>query len=254
MPSTARQTVSGVDSSRPSVPQSQVQNIAATSRPRAETPGRLAVDDRLQEAVQRDLDHREEGDDLQRLRPAREVGEREDQRQDERHRRPDVGDEPQQRRQAAPEHRVGHADRPQPQPDDQPEARVDQRERRQVAADPLADLLHRPGRQADLAVAEEADDPVAEVLAAHQHEQDQDQHEAADAEEFQVGADGPLEPGLTSGCSTTSTLWIGKLPQLFAAGLSSLAEILLDVIEHSVAVECSSCLKTRPSLVSMLSL
>ena len=38
LPSTARQTVSGVESSRPQTPQSQVQNIAATSRPRAETP------------------------------------------------------------------------------------------------------------------------------------------------------------------------------------------------------------------------
>ena len=38
LPSTARQTVNGVESSRPSAPQSQVQNMAATSSPRAETP------------------------------------------------------------------------------------------------------------------------------------------------------------------------------------------------------------------------
>ena len=38
LPRTARHTVNGVDSGSPSVPQSQVQNMAATSRPSAEIP------------------------------------------------------------------------------------------------------------------------------------------------------------------------------------------------------------------------
>ena len=118
---------------------------------------------------------------------------REDQRQEERHRRPDVGDEPHHRRQATPEHRVRHADRPEAQADDQPVPRVDQRDHRQVAADPLADLAHGPGREVDLALAEELDDPVSQVLPVHEHEQDQDEHETTDAEELQVGADGRLE-------------------------------------------------------------
>ena len=97
------------------------------------------------------------------------------------------------RRQAAPEDGEGDADQLQAHTDDQPEARVHEGERRQVARDPLADLLHRPGRQADLAVAEEADDPVAQLFSAHQHEQHEDQDEAADAEEFEVRADGRAE-------------------------------------------------------------
>ena len=48
----------------------------------------------------------------------------------------------------------------------------------------LADLVHRAGREADPAVPKEADDPIAQVLAVDHHEQDQDQHEAADPEEL----------------------------------------------------------------------
>ena len=118
---------------------------------------------------------------------------REDQRQKERHRRPDVGDEPHHRRQASPEHRVRHADHPEAQADGQPEPRVDQRDHRQVAADPLADLAHGPGREIDLALAEELDDPVSQGLPVHENEQDQDEHENTDADELQVGPDGPLE-------------------------------------------------------------
>ena len=77
-----------------------------------------------------------------------------------------------------------------------PKPELTRREHRQVAADPLADLLHRPGRQADLTLAEEPDDPVAQVLAAHEHEQDQDQDEAPHPEEPEGGADGPPEPFL----------------------------------------------------------
>ena len=111
-----------------------------------------------------------------------------------------------ERRQDAPEHRVGHADRPEAQPDDQAEARVDQGEHRQVAADPLADLVHRPGRQAHLALAEEPDDPVAQVLAVHQHEQDQDQDERPDPQGSRYG---PTAVWSRSGTTARETTFTG---------------------------------------------
>ena len=40
--------------------------------------------------------------------------------------------------------------------------------------------------QANLAVAENSHDAVGELIAAHQHEQDKDENEAADTEEFDV--------------------------------------------------------------------
>ena len=159
-------------------------------------PRRLAVDHRLQEAVERRSRRRRRGRRPPAAVPSPGSG---------RTRRPaaatnatagpDVGDEPQHRRQTSPEHRERHADHPQPQPDDQPETRVDQREHREVAADPLADLLHRPGRQADLAVAEEPDDPVAELVSRPMSmNSTRIEHEAADPEELQVGPDGRAEP------------------------------------------------------------
>ncbi len=76
---------------------------------------------------------------------------------------------------------------PSPNADAQPETRVDQGEARQVTADPVTDLLHRSGGQADVVVTEEPNDSVAESLAAHEHEQDQDEYKAANPQEFQVG-------------------------------------------------------------------
>ena len=121
------------------------------------------------------------------------MGDREGERKKKRDRRPDVGDKPQHRRQATPQCRIGHADRPQAQAHDQTVARVDQRKHHQVAADSLADLAHGPGREVDLARAEELDDPISQILPVYEHEQDQNEHKNTDADEFQVGPDGRLE-------------------------------------------------------------
>jgi hypothetical protein len=135
-----------------------------------------------------------------------------------------------------------------------PKTRVDQREHREVAADPLADLLHRPGRQANLAVAEEPDNPVAKLLAAHEHELHQDEHEAADPQEFQVGPMDERSRSWNCGCVTTCTFWIGASSlDSSGRGFSILAVTRSALSFSRSVVDCCPGLKRPLSLVSMFS-
>ena len=66
----------------------------------------------------------------------------------------------------------------------EPEAAVDDELHEQEPADPLAGVVQRLGRHGHPAVAHQADQAVAQVLALQEHEHDQDQRQGQAAEQL----------------------------------------------------------------------
>ena len=111
------------------------------------------------------------------MRPSRGDRERQGDREQRRDHRPDVGDEAQDGRQQAPQDRIRHADEIQPDPDGDAVEQVDHQLHQQVAADPLRGVVHRLGGPGDVAGADQADDPIAQILALEQHEDHEHHHQ-----------------------------------------------------------------------------
>ena len=140
--------------------------------------GALALHDRLDHVA-----HDRLGDDVERQRhqehrPAGVDGGGEQQRKRRGDDRADERHEPHQHRQHAPQDGARDADHPQAKADDDAEGGVDGGERQEVAAEAVARVVHGGGGLFQVVRADEADGAVAHVLAPHQQEQHEQDHEA----------------------------------------------------------------------------
>ena len=152
-------------------------------------PHAVAIELRLDEVGDRQLQHQEQADDRQGRAPALRHGDA--QRDRERHRQvgADVREVSEHRPKEAPEHRVLHADGQQAQAEEDAEAGIDDRLHQQEAADATGRLVDELGGRDDLPLAGQSDDPVAQLLALQQHEDNQDDRQGQLAEVFEHRAE-----------------------------------------------------------------
>ena len=111
-------------------------------------------------------------------RPARCHGQRQEQRQQHAYGRADIGNETQRQRQQSPQQRIRNAEHPQPDRNRYGVDDVDDQLHEQIAAHPLACILKRLGSAVKVAVADQPDEAVAQILALEQHEDDDDDDQA----------------------------------------------------------------------------
>lgn len=189
-------TVSGVERSRPTGPQSQVQKTADTSKRHHRQPGRGAVEDRLHDVVGEQFDDQEHRDDSNSDGESVIGGNGQRDRERRRHPRADVGDESKHCAEQSPKQEAGEshptAERQpyQPQPQHrQAVGAVDDRLGTDVADDPVDTVIDCGGRERVLAVADESNGAVADVLAFEQDEEDEYDHEARGRQWRQRDAD-----------------------------------------------------------------
>ena len=126
-------------------------------------------------------------DDRHRLDPALELDEAHRQREQRRQGRSDVGHVAEHGNEERPQHRVIDADHGQAQAEHEAETRIDDQLGQQEPAEPLPGVVHRLGRHGHVALAKQADEAVAQVLAGQHHEQRQHGHQGDLAEEFERG-------------------------------------------------------------------
>ena len=114
MPSTTRHTVSGVAMSRPSGPQSHVQNATRHQQRNLRDPGRPGIQHGLEHEIREQLEADEQADHLKRTGPALESRKADQDRRARTEHRPDVRDESERRRQRRPDQCVRHAEEVEP--------------------------------------------------------------------------------------------------------------------------------------------
>ena len=141
-------------------------------------PGGVAVEQRLDHLPEHRLGDQEQRRGLDHHRPARIDRGGQDHRADPGREGADIGDEAHQRREHAPQERVGHADDPEPDADEHAEGGVHAELGEEVGAEPARGVVHRHRRAVQVARPEQADHAVAQVLALHQQEHDDHQHDA----------------------------------------------------------------------------
>ena len=90
-----------------------------------------------------------------------------------------VGNEAQNRAECAPEQRVGHADKIETDRDADAVSHIDQELHEQIARDAVARIVHGARGGADAPLADEPDEPAAQIFALEKHEDDQHQHKRA---------------------------------------------------------------------------
>ena len=182
LPSTTRHTVSGVAMSRPSGPQSHVQNATDTSSATCETPAAPAYSTVSSTRFVNSSRHDEQADHLQRAGPALESRQADQDRRTRTEHRPDVRDESERRSQRRPDQWVRHAEEVESCPGSDAVDQIDQRLHQQLPADAGSRLVKRLRRHGQLAVPEQPDQPVAQIPAFEQHEDDHRQHEPGRAQ------------------------------------------------------------------------
>ena len=104
--------------------------------------------------------------------------------------RPDVRDESESRSQRRPDQRVRHAEEVEPDAGRDAVDQIDQGLHQQLPADARSRLVKRLRRDGQLAVPEQPDQPIAQIPALEQHEDDHRQHEPRGAQR----ADDRTEP------------------------------------------------------------
>jgi hypothetical protein len=103
------------------------------------------------------------------MRPSGERRQTENGHKSRRHPGTHVGDEAERSRQKPPQRGIRDPHYEQAKPDTHPEAPVDNRLHQQVAADALTCLVHGARRRGQAAIADEANQTVAELLTLQQH-------------------------------------------------------------------------------------
>ena len=102
--------------------------------------------------------------------------------------RADIGNKAHHRRDDPPHHRARHADHRQRAADDDAETDIEQHLRDEIARQPVGGVAHRRRRALQVAGADEADEAVAQVLALHEDENDEDRHERGGGQRRSGGA------------------------------------------------------------------
>ena len=166
--------------------------------------------------------------------PARRDGHR----QADRHRggnpRADVGNEPQGRGQDPPQDGVGHADQVKPDADRNAESGIDEKQHREVSADPRGGVFQHLRGHGQLTFSHQPDESIAQVLAADQeedHENDDDAGHAQPLDQCAEGSTQDLQWARRRGKYADRVRPLGS--PLRRLGLFRLREILANVLGGS---------------------
>ena len=182
LPSTTRHTVSGVAMSRPSGPQSHVQNATDASSATCETPAAPAYSTVSSTRFVNSSSTTNNADHPERTGPALERRKADQDRRAGAEHGPDVRDESQRRAERRPDQRVRHAEEVEPDAGGDAVDEIDQRLHQQLPADAGSRLVERLRRDRQLAVPEQPDQPIAQIPAFEQHEDDHRHHEPGRAQ------------------------------------------------------------------------
>ena len=131
----------------------------------------------LDDHVADELQRQKEPHDQERCRPALGDEQAQPDWQQGREPRPEIGDVPKHRGEDSPRDGVGQSDEVQPDRQGRAVAAVDGELHQQIAADALAGFVERLGSDGQAPPADEADQPVTQVLAADEHEDHEDQRQ-----------------------------------------------------------------------------
>ena len=106
---------------------------------------------------------------------------------------PDIGHEAHQHGEDAPHDGARHADRPKPERDEGAIGGIDQNLAQEITAEPRRRVVHRGGGALHVGGAHQADQPVAQILALKQDENDEQDDDAGGGERRQHRAEHALQ-------------------------------------------------------------
>ena len=138
---------------------------------------RTRIEDGFEHEIREQLEHDEQAHHPERTGPAREGGKAHQDRRTGADHGSDVGDEPECRTERRPDQRVRHAEDVKPEPGGDAVDQIDQGLHQQLPADTGSRLIERLRRDCQLAVAEQPNQPIAQIPAFEQHEDHHRQHE-----------------------------------------------------------------------------
>src|SRR6188474_1674119 len=179
-PSTTRHTVSGVAKTRPSGPQSQVQNATDASSATAETPAAPAYN--TVSSTRFVNSSSTTNSPTTYSGPALRGRKADQDRRACTERRPDVWDESENRSQHRPDQWVRHVEDVESSAGRDAVEQIDEGLHQELPADPSPRLVKRLRRDGQLAMTQQSDHPVAQVASLEQHEDDHRQHESRGAQ------------------------------------------------------------------------
>ena len=133
-------------------------------------PGRPGIQHRLEDEIREQFEHDEQTHHQKRTGPVLERRKADQDRRGCTEQGPDVRDESERRTQGRPHPRVRHAEEVKPDADSDAIDQIDQRLHQQLPADAGSRLVERLRRDCQLAVPEQADQPVPQIPAFEQHE------------------------------------------------------------------------------------
>ena len=179
--------VSGVDSSRPTGPQSVPQNNADMISASGVTPVELAKQQRLDDLADDDVAGDDPAQHQEGLRPARRDSEGDQGGKHGAQGRADIGHEAQSAGQQPPQDRIRHAEREKTGTDRDGKAEIGHQLQRQDAGNPARRVGDGFRCRVHVTGAEQANELIAEMVTVEQDEDDEDDDDADSQERMKQG-------------------------------------------------------------------
>ena len=172
-PSTTRHTVKGVARTRPTGPQSAVQNVADATTADGRQAGAVPVQQRFHHVAHQRLDHQKKSRRPQQHRPAGVHRSRERQRKHRRDDGADIRHEAENRGQDAPKHWTGDSDHPQASADHDTKGGIQSELDEKKPAQARCRIVQRSGRFLQIMRTRQLDETITQILPLQKNEDDE---------------------------------------------------------------------------------